>query len=76
MLSWPSIGAQYVVFTYVLFLASLSGCAPGSLLLQHIRPLDTYETQSIFQAENAAWPEERWWVTYQDSQLNGLIEAS
>lgn len=58
--------------------ALLSGC----IVPPHLGPAsmpataDSFATSSSYSAPEAPWPSERWWESYGDAQLNGLIQEA
>ncbi len=64
---------------YALLVSSitfLSNCAwmPELENQADIKPIETYVSEKTLQGNVSYWPENTWWLTYQDSQLNQLIE--
>lgn len=71
--------AQTKISSIALVLAlALGGCAqfPSLADLSRLKPAADYETAASLAATLSAWPTERWWQAYGDSQLNALIEEA
>lgn len=56
----------------------LGGCAqlPEHVKSVEIRGIDQLASEKSFSATAVAWPQERWWKTYGDPQLDALIEEA
>ncbi len=56
----------------------LNGCAPipPNGISPDMKPADQYETDQSFSAPLREWPDEKWWESYHDRQLDGLIEEA
>jgi NodT family efflux transporter outer membrane factor (OMF) lipoprotein len=52
---------------------SLAGCAPDLGPKPEMAPPATFESAKSTAAPQAAWPEDAWWKTYSDPQLDRLI---
>ncbi len=54
----------------------MSGCAglPAAQLLQPMRSINQYQSESALAAPAVAWPDERWWQRYADPQLDELMQ--
>lgn len=52
---------------------SLAGCAPNLGPAPQIQPPAAYETTQSLSAPATAWPEDAWWKSYGDPQLDSLI---
>ena len=61
-----------------LLVLGLAGCAqfPSLDALAAFKPASDYQTNASFSAPQVAWPEDGWWRTYGDKQLDGLIEEA
>lgn len=59
-------------------LATLGGCAhiPDLGPTPALKPVEQLASARSFSAPVAAWPGDRWWQAYQDSQLDALIEEA
>ena len=59
-------------------LLALTACAPlpprGQMPQMH--PADHYETNKTFSAPAGEWPQDSWWQSYADTQLNELIDTA
>ena len=58
-----------------LCLALLSGCAqlPSLDKRTAIKPIDQYQFQQTLAGKSTTWPQDAWWRTYGDAQLDSLI---
>ncbi len=56
----------------------LGACAPipPNGVSPDLKPIDQYKVEQSFSAPQRNWPEEKWWETYHDRQLNDLIEEA
>ena len=56
----------------------LASCAalPGESPKPAVRPVSAYQTDRTYAAPAADWPSDRWWETYGDPQLTGLIDEA
>lgn len=56
----------------------LAGCAqiPSLGQLASVMGADQYQTAKSFSAPATQWPDDRWWRTYGDRQLDALIEEA
>ena len=56
----------------------LGGCAqlPSLDTLSTLKPASDYQSSSSFVAPVSAWPDERWWQSYRDQQLDALIKEA
>jgi len=52
---------------------SLAGCAPDLGPKPEMAPPAAFESTKSMTAPDAAWPEDAWWKTYSDPQLDRLI---
>ncbi len=59
-------------------LLALGGCAqiPDLGPAPALRPMAQLDSAQTFSAPVAAWPGDHWWHTYQDTQLDALIEEA
>lgn len=59
-------------------LVGLGGCAqfPSLDAFAVLKPTSVYETSSSFAATATSWPEETWWQSYGDKQLDALIDEA
>jgi NodT family efflux transporter outer membrane factor (OMF) lipoprotein len=59
-------------------IVSTGGCAliPDLGPTPVLKPVEQLESAKTFTAPAVAWPGDRWWEGYGDSQLNGLIEEA
>lgn len=57
---------------------SLGGCAqfPSLDQLVRLKPMSDYQTTSSLSGPASTWPNERWWQTYRDPQLDALIDEA
>lgn len=64
----------YIVVSTIV--VGFNGCTNFSSINEALKPrqIDTYNTSKAFEAMKAHWPSEFWWRSYQDEQLNNLIE--
>ncbi len=55
-----------------------SGCAqfPSLDMLARLKPSSDYQTVTSFATTASSWPDERWWQTYGDKQLDTLIDEA
>lgn len=74
----PSIAAlpRRALFAALIF--TVAGCAQIPSLDQLTTPKDSasYASNQSFAAPAAAWPNESWWLTYGDQQLDTLIQEA
>jgi len=59
-----------------LLAASVSACAPHLDSLLHIKPASNYATAQSLSAPVTPWPTQQWWLAYNDTQLNALMEEA
>jgi NodT family efflux transporter outer membrane factor (OMF) lipoprotein len=76
-----SLLSKYIKTTTTIATVSflISGCAflPANDELIKPNTLLEYKTKNSFDSKNSiSWPKEDWWLTYNDSQLNKLIEEA
>lgn len=59
-------------------IVGLAGCAqlPALDLSKTMKAISGYETRETFAAPAAAWPTDRWWTAYGDTQLDALIDEA
>ena len=57
---------------------SLGGCAQFPSVDQppRLKPASAYQTATSLSAPVSAWPDEQWWQTYGDAQLDALIDEA
>ena len=73
----PHPASLALACTLLLALA-LGGCAqfPSLDQLARLTPAADYQTASSLSAPLSAWPDEHWWQTYRDPQLDTLIDEA
>jgi NodT family efflux transporter outer membrane factor (OMF) lipoprotein len=54
----------------------LSGCAPGLGPKPEMQPPADFQSANSFAAPQAAWPQDAWWTTYGDPQLDTLVDTA
>jgi NodT family efflux transporter outer membrane factor (OMF) lipoprotein len=60
------------------YLLCLAGCAQIPVLDKAVeaKPIEQLGSSASFSAPTAAWPDDHWWRTYGDPQLDALIEEA
>ena len=66
------------LFSLGVLTLGLAGCAqfPSLDALSMLKPASGYQSSSSFAAPVSAWPEDHWWQSYRDKQLDALIEEA
>lgn len=54
----------------------LASCAPDLGPVPNPSTPDTYATAKSFAGPESQWPDEKWWLSYQDPELDSLIETA
>jgi NodT family efflux transporter outer membrane factor (OMF) lipoprotein len=73
----PRLLSRTVLLTSLSAMA-LSACAglPADMPGKQAKAPDAYQASRVFSAAQAEWPADRWWVSYGDAQLTGLIDEA